>query len=163
MTTFAARSDKVIMIGRGALPLAATAGAISALSNICLVFLVLHYKKAGFIIAVAAILIPMPALLKWIIVQGNVGSLTGLVTNLFTILMLVIIMLYHVKVEKEQRRLRELFTQTAMSLVNAIDTKDKYTTGHSSRVPYNSLSDGTSCMALPVFLHLFIFKWTGGW
>ena len=134
LTRIAARSDQVLMIGKGVLPVAATAGAFSALSNICLVFLVLHYKKPGFIIAIAAIIIQMPSLLIWVIVQGNVGSLTGLVTNLFTILMLVIIMLHHVNMQKEQQRLQRLFTQTAVALVNAIDAKDAYTRGHSSRV-----------------------------
>ncbi len=134
LTASAARSDKVLMIGKGALPIAATAGCISALSNICLVFLVLYYKKAGFLIALAAIIIPMPSLLVWIVVQGNVGSLTALFTNLLTILTLIIIMVDHVKMEKEQIRLQHLFTQTSVALVNAIDAKDTYTRGHSSRV-----------------------------
>ncbi len=48
--------------------------------------------------------------------------------------MLVIIMLNHKKMEKEHQKLQRLFTQTAVSLVNSIDAKDKYTKGHSSRV-----------------------------
>ncbi len=68
----------------------------------------------------AASIIPMPSLLIWIIVQGNVGSLPGLFANLFTILMLVIIMLNHVRMEKEQQRFHQLFTFHTQSLPTAL-------------------------------------------
>ncbi|SCY55775.1 HD domain-containing protein [Lachnospiraceae bacterium XBB2008] len=133
LTAYTARSGEVIMIGSNPLPLSALAGVITSLSGIVLVHLVLHHKKAGFIIALALIIFPLPSLVNWIL-QGNVRSLPGLFTNILTIIMLVIIMINHVKMEKEQERLHRLFDQTSIALVNAIDAKDKYTRGHSSRV-----------------------------
>ena len=134
LTSYAASSGQMLRLGNSVIPLSAAAGAFSALSQICLVLLVLYFKNAGFIAAIAVLVIPMLSLLRWVFVQGNFGSFTGLFTNIFTILMLVIIMFNHSRLEKEQKRMQTLFEQTAASLVNAIDAKDTYTHGHSSRV-----------------------------
>ena len=99
LTTYTARSGEVITFGSSTLPLSALAGAITSLSGIVLVHLVLHHKKAGFIIALALIIFPMPSLVNWIL-RGNVSSLPGLFTNILTIIMLVIIMINHVRMEK---------------------------------------------------------------
>ena len=134
LTSYAASSGQMLRLGNSVIPLSAAAGAFSALSQICLVLLVLYFKNAGFIAAIAVLVFPMLSLLRWVFVQGNFGSFTGLFTNIFTILMLVIIMFNHSRLEKEQKRMQTLFEQTAASLVNAIDAKDTYTHGHSSRV-----------------------------
>ncbi len=47
--------------------------------------------------------------------------------------------------EKEQQKLQRLFEQTATALVNAIDAKDKYTHGHSSRVAEYSKKIAALC------------------
>ncbi|MCR5095033.1 MAG: hypothetical protein K6B72_13780 [Lachnospiraceae bacterium] len=70
------------LFGERPKPLSATAGALTSLSCICLVSLVLHHKKLGLIIALVAIVIPLPALVRWIVVDGNVGSIPGLFTTL---------------------------------------------------------------------------------
>ena len=123
-----------ISIGSYEVPPSAFTGALASLANVALVYMVLNYKRLGFVVSLAGLLLQLPKIIIWIFVQHNALGIPAVFTTLFTILMLVIIMLNHVKMEREHERLRILFDQTAKSLVNAIDTKDKYTQGHSSRV-----------------------------
>ena len=133
-TVIAARSGAVMTIWGKELPLSAFAGVFSSLSSICLVVMVLFYKKFGFITSMVIILGQSPILVVQMIAQKNLTSIPGLFSMLFTVLMMVIIYLNQSKLEREQKRMQDLFEQTATALVNAIDAKDKYTHGHSARV-----------------------------
>ncbi|MCR4896989.1 MAG: HD-GYP domain-containing protein [Lachnospiraceae bacterium] len=96
--------------------------------------MVLTYKKLGYIISLIAIVVQIPMMLLAIFKEHNLVGIPGLFINLSIILTITIIYLAQRTLEKEQRRLSNLFRQTAIALVNAIDAKDKYTHGHSSRV-----------------------------
>ena len=130
----AARSDAVINAGGNVLPVSAFAGVFSALANLCMVMMVLYYKKQGLIISCTFLAISFPIYLNGLIATHNLTSIPGMFTGFFTIVSIVIIYLNHKKIETEKENLKRLFEQTAGSLVNAIDAKDKYTHGHSSRV-----------------------------
>ena len=123
-----------ISLGSYTVSPSAFTGALASLANVCLVYMVLNYKRLGFIVSIVALLLQLPKIIIWIFVQKNAMGIPAVFTTLFTVLMLTIILIHHVKMEREHERLRVLFDQTATSLVNAIDTKDKYTHGHSSRV-----------------------------
>ncbi|MCR5167932.1 MAG: HD-GYP domain-containing protein [Oscillospiraceae bacterium] len=133
-TAYSAGSGLILTVGGSELPLSALTGVFTYLSCICLIVIVLYYKKFGFITALLLELIGMPSYLINFFAKHNVRTLPGFFSCVFTIIMLVIIHISRCRMEKNQKQLRNLFEQTAKALVNAIDTKDTYTHGHSSRV-----------------------------
>ncbi len=134
LVPMAAQSEEVLIIKGSALPVSAFSGVISALCSVCAIIMVLGYKKLGYVISMIAIGIQVPVLLLGILKGRNLASMPGLFINLSILLNITIIYLAQRSLEKEQGRLSNLFRQTAIALVNAIDAKDKYTHGHSSRV-----------------------------
>ena len=108
LTVKTAMSSAVIRFLGNELPVTAFTGVISSLSNICLVIMVLFYKKPGFIIAMIILVMQMPAYFVRTFVIKNISSLPGFFMSIFTMLMLVIIYNNHVKMAKEKERLHSL-------------------------------------------------------
>ena len=104
------------------------------LSSICLILMVLYYKKLGFIVSLSLVLIQLPRLIMIIAIQYNPIGVSGIFTSVFTILMLVLIQKNQTRAEKDKKQMKLLFEQTATALADTIDTKDTYTHGHSTRV-----------------------------
>ncbi len=134
IVSYCSRSDEVIMLGDNTLPISAFSGVISSFSLMCLIITVLLYKKMGYIVALVIDLIQIPPLIIGMSMSHNLRMIPGLFLNISTVLTITIIYLSQAKVEREKKRLRSLFEQTAVTLVGAIDAKDTYTHGHSSRV-----------------------------
>lgn len=144
-TTIVSRSPGSISVMGGELRLAQFAGIISSFANIVLIFMVISFKKVGFIVGLITLIGQFPMILITIARVGNLGSVPGLFNNIFTIVAIIIIYRRSKKIDKyqeaeikylqEQQKLStRLFEQTATALVNAIDAKDTYSHGHSLRV-----------------------------
>ena len=134
VVALAASSERVIMLGENALPVSAFAGVLSSLGNIFLILMVVFYRKLGLIVSVALILLQFPMMIMGIVARHSLSTIPGVFTNILTIITLLVIYNHQKRLDTESRRMQLLFEQTATALVNAIDAKDKYTHGHSSRV-----------------------------
>ena len=144
-TFIASRSHDVIAIMDHSVPVSAFAGVFFNISNMCLIFIVVWFKKKGFILSLILLLLHFPMLYYGMIVQKIMAILPGFFGNFVTIAAIVVIYRRNKKIEnyqlieityltKQQRFSQRLFEQTAKALVNAIDAKDAYSHGHSMRV-----------------------------
>ena len=133
-TTYSANSKQIIQLGSIELPVSSLTGVFSYLGSMCLIITVLLFRKRGFIVAIVLELISFPGLVMGFVMGHNPATIPGVFSAVFIIITLIIIYLSQKRLEDDQKKMRNLFEQTATALVNAIDTKDKYTHGHSRRV-----------------------------
>ena len=133
-TVFTSDSKDSVEIGNSVLQISSFTGVFSMLSSICLILMVLYYKKLGFIVSLSLVLLQLPRLIMIIAIQYNPIGVSGIFTSVFTILMLVLIQKNQTRAEKDKKQMKLLFEQTATALADTIDTKDTYTHGHSTRV-----------------------------
>ncbi len=140
-----ARSKQVVTVNGNTIPMSAYTGVVSSITNFCLIFIVVFFRKMGFITSLVLLLMQYPMILVSIIIRHQTGSIPGLFTNTFTIVAIILIYnrtsaidKYQEKevevLKREQMTAQNLFEDTATALVNAIDAKDQYSRGHSLRV-----------------------------
>ncbi len=145
LLTIISRSQAEIVLLGNKVPVSIFTGVLSSLANICLVIVVVMFRKPGFVTALVLQLAQMPIMIISLITRNNVSAIPGLCGNIFSIMMFVIIYRRNRKIERYQtvefEHLKErqkfsqrLFEQTATALVNSIDAKDAYSHGHSLRV-----------------------------
>ena len=102
-----ASSKGVIDIFGVKLGVYAFAGIFSAISNICVMFIVVYFGKLGFITALVALLAQLPMVLVGIIIKGNAESLPGVFTSVFTLIAVVIIYVNNIRIQKYQMKMRD--------------------------------------------------------
>ncbi len=143
--TVVARSQNAVLIGSRSIPIASFAGVVSSIGNICIIFLVVFFKKRGLIISLILLILQFPLLIRNMFLARTVSSIPGVFSNLLTITAIIIIYrrnrmleIYQEKeienLKKQHKLSQHLFEQTATALVNAVDAKDTYSHGHSLRV-----------------------------
>lgn len=140
-----ARTEGVARFFGMGIPYASFSGVLSSVCNLCLIGLVVLYKKLGFITSLFLVLVQIPILMVNLFVRHVPTSIPGLFADFFIIVTLVIIYRRNSIISKyqnsevkhlrdQQKVSRRLFEQTATALVTAIDAKDTYSHGHSIRV-----------------------------
>ena len=96
-----------IMLGSYPFALRSAAGIFSSLANLCVILLVVHYRKVGFITGLVIIIGQIPMMLVQIIMLHNYDAIPGVFTNGLTIIAIVIININHNRVDRFQKEVLE--------------------------------------------------------
>ena len=96
-----------IMLGSYPFALRSAAGIFSSLTNLCVILLVVHYRKVGFITGLVIIIGQIPMMLVQIIMLHNYDAIPGVFTNGLTIIAIIIININHNRVDRFQKEVLE--------------------------------------------------------
>ncbi len=103
--SLSAGSDMVLDIMGDPVSVYTLAGVFSALSNIFIIFMVVYFRKLGFISALVTLAIQLGTVLMGVLVKGNLTSLPGAFGDIFTMISVYIIYSNNMKIERYQARL----------------------------------------------------------
>ena len=106
-TKVSARSHIVFKISDSVLPVSAFAGVLSALGNIIVIFLVVYYKKLGYITSLILLLAQFPTIVFDYTIRNSLASLPGMFTDIFALITVVMLYKYIQRIDKYQMRLRD--------------------------------------------------------
>ena len=107
LVVLTSHSEAAIMLGGQPIPYRSITGVFSAIGNLCIVLLVVLYKKPGFLVSMCFLLVSFPSALTGIIKNGNYISIAGIFTNMLTLIAIYMIYSTNTKAEKAQARLRD--------------------------------------------------------
>ena len=99
--------SRIINVLGNQIPFSAFAGVISSIANICVICLVVLYRKVGFFTALILLVSNFPMLAVNIFIRKNVNNLPGFFMNLLAIVACLIIYFTHRKVLDYQQTLRD--------------------------------------------------------
>ena len=139
------KSEKTIAIFGNVTRISSLAGVVSTLASLCAFFMVIYFKRRGFITALIMLLTQLALLFVGLFVGKNPTALAGVFSVVLMILAAIFLyrrekkLDHYQSVEMDALQARRkgaelLFEQTATALVNAIEAKDVYSRGHSLRV-----------------------------
>ena len=106
ITKTATSQDTVILFG---IPFEASSftGVFSSLSNICIICLVMLFKRPGYIVSLVLIVSQFPMMYINIFIRQNYRNIPGFFTNFLIILAITFIYLGNRKINKYQNHIRE--------------------------------------------------------
>ena len=96
-----------IMIGKTVFYLRDAAGIFSSLGNMCIILIVLLYRKTGFITGMIIVFGQFPMMLINIVVRHNYGALPGVFGNIFTLVMVILLYITQRRIDRYQKKVLE--------------------------------------------------------
>ncbi len=82
-------------------------GVFAYASNVCLIFLVVFYKKIGFITSTIILIASLPSLILSIVHSGRMDNIAGVFSTVFTVGITSLLLLNSRRVERYQKRIQE--------------------------------------------------------
>ena len=118
-TVSSTRGTGVVMIFGNPVPSNIFTGVYSSLSNICIFFLVVLFRRLGFFTSLFLIIANLPMQMISFFVRHSYNSLTGMFTTSVTLIAICIIFANNRRIGKYQEKMREIaVTDTLTSLPN---------------------------------------------
>ncbi|MBQ6304420.1 MAG: EAL domain-containing protein [Clostridiales bacterium] len=117
LTVIASVSEGHMIVFNSLIPHSAFAGVFSTVTYICVVILVVLFRKTGFITALFLLLAQFPMMIVNIFVKHITSNFPGLFTNIFTIIAVVIIYLSYGKILKYQKSIRDQAIKDGLTML----------------------------------------------
>ena len=86
-----ANSSKVFFFAQKPLPISSFAGVFSSIGNLCIISLVILFRKKGFITSLILLLLQFPLILMSILKSQTLASVSGMFTNVLTLIAIIAI------------------------------------------------------------------------
>lgn len=102
-----ARTPGTINFLGASVPIGTFTGVFSSVANICIIFLVVFYKRPGYFVAIIILLSQFPIIIIQFAVRHLPSNIPGMFTNIFTILACTIIFINNSVIEKYQKKIGE--------------------------------------------------------
>lgn len=107
LTIRVAPSKEILIIGDARMPLSSFAGILSSIGNLSIIFMVVFYKKLGFILALTMLVLQFPKLFYDVVINNTPTSLPGFFSNILTLVSIILIFFNNSKIERYQQKVRE--------------------------------------------------------
>ena len=100
-------SDQMVFLFGRPMPIRTLTGAFSSLFNLCVILMVVIYKKPGFIVSIVTLIAQYPTLIINL-VRGNVNVIPGFFTNSLIIVTIIILYRFIRNKDRYQEKMRNL-------------------------------------------------------
>ncbi len=105
-TTSAAKSNDAFSLLNFNIPIQVFTGVFSSVSNICVILLVVFYKKVGYITGLVLCGLQLPMMCIHFFIQHNPNAIPGLFSNLFILFSISMVYIYNRKMSLYQEKIR---------------------------------------------------------